>query len=193
MTWLVLPTALLALPPAARLLQDGQQGPPDWNPARGTGCARINAERMKGGNEFDSWEGGFYFETFVDGWDPAKHITINERDELADNHRNLLSHFVADVLANHVCYSHRHLLANNIANVYSHQLANIHANFLGYNQHYFHSNINSNKLANDNGYFYAKHITINEHDELAANHRNLFSHFVADLLANILANILGYN
>ena len=57
-----------ALPQLPRRLQDQQQGPEDWNPARGTGCARLNAERMKGGAEADYWEGGFYFETFVDGW-----------------------------------------------------------------------------------------------------------------------------
>ena len=28
--------------------------PEDWNPARGTGCARLNAERMKGGNVSDN-------------------------------------------------------------------------------------------------------------------------------------------
>ena len=36
-----------------------QEGPADWNPARGTGCARINAERLQKGTFQDYWEGGY--------------------------------------------------------------------------------------------------------------------------------------
>ena len=37
-------------------------GPVDYNPAKGTGCARANTERLEQGKDSDFWDGGFYFE-----------------------------------------------------------------------------------------------------------------------------------
>ena len=59
--------ALLAILPAAagapltpRRRTD--TGPVDYNPAKGTGCARANTERLEQGKDSDFWDGGFYFE-----------------------------------------------------------------------------------------------------------------------------------
>ena len=67
-------------------------GPPDVNPAKGTGCARVNAERMGQGIETDYWDGGFFFETYVDGCARAlSHPTARTLMR-----RSLTRHFFAD-------------------------------------------------------------------------------------------------